>query len=158
MYGIDYTETFALVVKWNTIRVLFALAAFYDLELFQMDAITAFLNRDLDEIIYMDLPKGYEQAGMICKLLKSLYGLKQSPRQWYQKLENCLKSMGFRRSAADPCLYIQGTEPENLVYIAIYVDDLAIVGSFELATKLQNYLAAEFKMKDMGGIKRFLGV
>jgi len=83
MHGIDYTETFALVVKWNTIRLLFALAAFYDLELVQMDAITAFLNRDLDEIIYMDLPKGYEQVGMICQLLKSLYGLKQSPWQWY---------------------------------------------------------------------------
>jgi hypothetical protein len=79
MYSVDYTETFALVVKWNTIWVLFALAAFYNLELFQMDAITAFLNRDLDEVIYMDLPKGYEQVGMICRLLKSLYGLKQSP-------------------------------------------------------------------------------
>jgi hypothetical protein len=66
--------------------------------------------------------------------------------------------MGFRRSVADPCLSIQGTELENLVYIAIYVDDLAIVGSFELATKLRDYLAAEFKIKDIGGIKRFLGV
>jgi hypothetical protein len=79
MYGIDYTETFALVVKWNTIRVLFALAAFYDLELLQMEAITALLNGDLDEIIYMDLPEGYEQVGMICQLLKSLYELKQAP-------------------------------------------------------------------------------
>jgi hypothetical protein len=79
MYGIDYIKTFALVVKWNTIQVLFALAVFYNLELFQIDAIIAFLNKDLDKIIYMDLPKGYEQVGMICKLLKSLYGLKQLP-------------------------------------------------------------------------------
>ena len=158
MHGIDYTETFAPTVKWNTIRLLFALAAFYDLELFQMDAITAFLNGDLDEIIYMDLPEGHEQVGMICQLLRSLYGLKQAPRQWYQKLENCLKSIGFRRSAADPCLYIRGTEPENSVYIAIYVDDLAIVGSFEHTAKLRDYLAAEFKMKDIGKIKTFLGV
>jgi hypothetical protein len=66
--------------------------------------------------------------------------------------------MGFRRSFADPCLYIRGTEPENSVYIAIYVDDLAIVGSFEHITKLRDYLAAKFKMKDMGEIKTFLGV
>jgi hypothetical protein len=69
-----------------------------------------------------------------------------------------IKNMGLRRSFADPCLYIRGTEPENSVYIAIYVADLAIVGSFEHTTKLRDYLDAEFKMKDMGEIKTFLGV
>ena len=83
--GIDYGETFSPVVKFQSIRVLVALAAQYGLVLHQMDVVTAFLNGDLDETIYMQQPDGYVQKGkeqLVCKLNKSLYGLKQSPRCW----------------------------------------------------------------------------
>jgi hypothetical protein len=158
VYGVDYTETFAPVVKWATIRLLLLIAALFGLELVQMDVVTAFLNGDLDEIIFIDLPPGYEQAGMICQLLRSLYGLKQSPRQWYQKLHAFLISLGFRQSTADPCFYIRGTDPRKSCYIAVYVDDLAIAGPLDQVQQLQDYLSSTFKMKDMGDIKDFLGV
>jgi hypothetical protein len=138
--------------------LLLAITAFYGLEILQMDVITAFLNGGLSETIYMDLPEGYEQVGVICRLLRSLYGLKQSPRQWYQRLDSYLISLGFRRSVADPCLYIRGTNPKNSCYVAVYVDDLAIIGPLDQATQLQDYLAAEFKMKNLGNLKNFLGV
>jgi Reverse transcriptase (RNA-dependent DNA polymerase) len=158
VYGLDYIETFAPVVKWSTIRFLFAIAAFYDLDLIQMDVVTAFLYGDLKETIYMDLPPGYSEAGKICKLRKSLYGLKQSPRQWYQKLEVFLLGLNFRKSTADPCLFIRGKGLESSCFIAIYVDDLAICGSPSETLHLQEYLVDTFKMKDLGDLELFLGI
>ena len=129
VYGLDYIETFAPVVKWSTIRFLFAIAAFYDLELIQMDVVIAFLYSDLKETIYIDLPPGYSEAGKICKLRKSLYRLKQSPRQWYQKLDAFLLGLDFRKSTADPCLFIRGKGLKGSCFITIYVNDLAICRS-----------------------------
>jgi hypothetical protein len=152
-YGVDYTETFAPVTKFSTLRALFSLVTFHDLELQQMDVVTAFLNGDLEEEIFMELPEGYQQKGMVYRVLKSLYGLKQSSRQWYQKLDNFLISLGFKRSAADPCLYIR-----NKCWIAVYVDDLSIAGSLKEVDLLKDYLQDKFKMKDLGDLKNFLGL
>jgi hypothetical protein len=88
--GIDYNEVFSLVVKYSSIRVLLALVAQFDLELVQLDVKTAFLHRDLEEDIYMTQPDGFKVAGkenLVCKLNRSLYGLKQSPRQWYKRFD-----------------------------------------------------------------------
>ena len=84
---VDYNEVFSPVVKYSSIRILLALVAQLDLELVRMDVKTAFLHGDLDEEIYMNQPDGFKVVGkekMVCKLEKSLYGLKQSPRQWYK--------------------------------------------------------------------------
>ena len=84
--GVDYEETFSPVVRFASIRILLAIVAHMDLELHQMDVKTAFLNGELDEEIYMDQPKGFQVAGQerkVCRLQRSIYGLKQSPRQWY---------------------------------------------------------------------------
>lgn len=87
-YGIDYQETFALVAKLNTIRVLFSLAATRDWPLHQLDVKNAFMNGDFEEEVYMDIPPGFENSSnqdKVCRLKKSLYGLKQSPRAWFGK-------------------------------------------------------------------------
>ena len=95
--GIDYNETFAPVAKFQSIRLILALASMHDLELHQMDVKTAFLYGLLHEQVFMEQPEGFEQGkNMVWKLDKSLYGLKQAPRAWYRELDTSLKSLGFR--------------------------------------------------------------
>ena len=162
LYGVDYLETFAPVVKLTTIRTILALAAAHDLECEQMDVTTAFLNGDLDEDIYMQIPEGLRNAqneGMVCKLEKSLYGLKQAPRQWYAKIHHYLvHKLKFLGSDNDPCLYVRKSS-ENLLIIALYVDDLLIVGNSksEIAT-LKGELSKRFEMKDLGPASIMLGI
>ena len=91
--GIDYKETFSPVSKKDSLRIVMALVAHYDLELHQMDVKTAFLNGELEEEVYMDQPKGFETTGkenMVCKLKKSIYGLKRASRQWYLKFNDTI--------------------------------------------------------------------
>ncbi|MCO5562890.1 hypothetical protein L7F22_016526 [Adiantum nelumboides] len=95
-YGVDFQEIFSPGVKMTTLRMLLALVATEDMELDRMDAITAFLHGDLEEEIYMQQPEGFVQKGkehLICKLLKSLYGVKQSSRQWYHKFDAFMRSL-----------------------------------------------------------------
>lgn len=159
--GVDFLETFAPVAKFTTIRCILALGAAMDLEIHQMDVKTAFLNGELEEDIYMDQPQGFGQDGLehlVCKLKKSLYGLKQSPRTWYQRIDSFFTKEGFTRSQADHSLYIKQTG-EYLLIVLIYVDDLIILASH--LTKLawlKAKLKAEFEMSDLGELKYCLGV
>ena len=108
-YGTDYDETFCPVVRMESLRALIALSVQFDLQLHQVDVTTAFLNGELEEEVYMQQPKGFIHKGeehLVCKLKKSLYGLKQSPRCWNTALDKQLKEMGFVQSTSDPCLYI----------------------------------------------------
>ena len=98
-YGVDYTETFALVAKFNTVRVLLSLAANLDWPLQQFDVKNAFLHGNLKEEVYMDIPPGYasvSQPEMVCKLNKALYGLKQSPRAWFGRFQTAVRKYGCR--------------------------------------------------------------
>ncbi|MCO5577570.1 hypothetical protein L7F22_031401 [Adiantum nelumboides] len=109
-YGVNFQELFSPVVKMTTLRMLFALVATKDMELDQMDVITAFLHGDLEEEIYMQQPKGFVQKGkeyLVWKLLKSLFGLKQSSRQWYHKFDAFMRSLDYKRGNEDPCLYVK---------------------------------------------------
>jgi len=102
--GVDYTETFAPVAKFTSIRVLLALAAQHDWEIHQMDVKTAFLHGDLDVDIYMRQPEGFAEPGkedLVCQLKKSLYGLKQASRAWYQKIDAALAEMRFTSLASN---------------------------------------------------------
>lgn len=113
VHGVDYTETFAPVVKLTSIRIFLATVAVMDLETGQMDVVTAFLNGDLDEDIYMEVPDGFKdpkRPDLVCKLRKALYGLKQAPRQWYAKIHEFLvNDLGFASSPNDPCMYTRHT-------------------------------------------------
>ncbi|TPX52540.1 DNA-directed DNA polymerase, partial [Powellomyces hirtus] len=147
--GIDYDETYAPVVKFNTLRMLLAIAAHYDLEIHQMDVVTAFLNGDIDADIAMKLPEGCN--GGIVKLKRSLYGLKQSPRLWYKVLDTYLQKRGFIVSEFDSALYIKNNADGTFIFIAVYVDDLTIVAS-DIAERdtIKAAFKARFAMEDLG--------
>lgn len=95
--GLDYEETFAPVVRWSTVWLIVALATAFDWTLTHMDVVTAFLNGTLKETIFMKQPPGFAIPGkehLVCKLRKSIYGLKQSPRAWYEEVDSFLRSIG----------------------------------------------------------------
>lgn len=157
--GIDYTETFAPVVRYDSIRFLLALAVKNDLIIHQMDAVSAYLNGKLKETIYMQQPEEYDDgSGRVCKLKKSIYGLKQSGRVWNDTLNNELVNMGLQRSEVDQCLYYKVTEGES-IYIAIYVDDILLFcNNMDTLAVIKKTLGDKFKMKDMGEASSVLGM
>jgi transposase InsO family protein len=158
--GIDYTETFAPVVKMVTIRTVLAVAAAKDWELHQMDVHNAFLHGELEEEVFMKPPPGFSIhiPKMVCKLKKSLYGLKQAPRCWFAKLSTALKQFGFVQSRSDYSLFVLQNQKVHVV-VLVYVDDL-IIGGNDHATinSFKDYLHSCFHMKDLGKLKYFLGV
>jgi len=160
IYGVDYLDTYAPVVKLASIRILLAIAAIYGLEIHQMDVVTAFLAGELEEEIYMEQPEGFkvgtQDDDLVCLLRKSLYGLKQAPRVWNQRIRRFLESIGFKPTYSDPCVYIND---ETGVMIAMWVDDLVIFGK-DLASidAVKQQLKEEYEMKDLGELKYFLGI
>lgn len=158
-FGIDYSETYSPVVRYSTIRYLMGLAAKLDLDINQMDAITAFLQSDLNEDIYMAQPEEFDDnTGRVCKLNKAIYGLKQASRSWNNKLNKILLQKGYRKSKLDPCVYIK-TDRHALIIITIYVDDILIFSNNEkLKTEFKTSMMNNFKMKDIGNAKNCVGL
>lgn len=160
-YGLDYDETFSPVAKLTTVRVLLALAANKDWNLWQMDVKNAFLNGELDREIYMNQPMGFQSQDhpeYVCKLRKALYGLKQAPRAWYGKIAEFLTHSGYLVTPADSSLFVK-TSGRKLAIVLVYVDDLIITGDYEeeiLQTK--ENLSVRFQMKELGQLKHFLGL
>ncbi|KAE8732274.1 hypothetical protein F3Y22_tig00002237pilonHSYRG01326 [Hibiscus syriacus] len=160
-YGLDYDETFSPVAKLTTVRVLLALAANKDLNLWQMDVKNAFLHGELDREIYMTQPMGFQSQDhpeYVCKLRKALYRLKQAPRAWYGKIVEFLTKSGYSVTPADSSLFVKANEGK-LAIVLVYVDDLIITGDDEaeiLQTK--ENLSVRFQMKELGQLKHFLGL
>ncbi|GJZ22328.1 retrotransposon protein, putative, ty1-copia subclass [Tanacetum coccineum] len=157
--GIDYNEVFSPVVRHTSIRVILALTACKDYELEQLDVKTAFLHGNLEEVIYMRQPPGYEQGNKVCLLKKSLYGLKQSPRQWYRRFDEYMLSNGFKRSRYDSCVYYKSYAPGEYIYLLLYVDDMLIAckSKAEIGSA-KSLLKKEFDMKELGEAKKILGM
>lgn len=160
-YGIDYQETFAPVAKMNTVRVLLSLAANFNWPLKQFDVKNAFLHGELEEEVYMQLPPGFngpQTSGKVCRLQKALYGLKQSPRAWFGRFTDAMKRIGYHQGNSDHTLFIK-RKSGKVTLLIIYVDDMIITGDdTDEMKKLQEYLSTEFEMKDLGGLKYFLGI
>ena len=160
--GVDYNEVFSPVVKHSSIRILLALVAQFDLELAQLDVKTAFLHGELKEEIYMTQPNGFKVAGkekLVCKLHKSLYGLKQSPRQWYKRFDKFMSGQKYTRSLYDPCVYFRKLQDGTFIYLLLYVDDMLIASKSKVEIdKLKSQLSCEFEMKDLGEAKKILGM
>ncbi|KAI3647783.1 hypothetical protein MP228_008004 [Amoeboaphelidium protococcarum] len=157
--GIDYTETFAPVAKFTTIRLVLALAVYYGMYVWQMDFSTAFLNGELEDEIYMQGPEGTELEGKFVRLLRSLYGLKQAPRCWNTTVDKYIRKIGFKRSKADPCLYFKYTDDGKLFLIVLYVDDILLICQDKDAIKqVKKQMMERFDMKDLGKVDYMVGI
>lgn len=161
--GIDFGDSWAPVAQYATVRVVLATAAVEDYHIHQMDVDTAFLQSPVDEDVYVEAPQGYQKYGpngerLVYKLHKSLYGLKQSPRNWNLTIHEWLREYGCIRSPADPCLYII-RRGDSILIIVIYVDDLLIVGNCKrMIAAFKKAISLRFKMKDLGEVKYLLGM
>nr|GEW76705.1 retrotransposon protein, putative, Ty1-copia subclass [Tanacetum cinerariifolium] len=121
-YGIDYEETFSPVADIRAIRILIAIAAYYDYEIWQMDVKTAFLNGRLDEDIYTEQPEGYvdpKYPNRVCKRQRSIYGLKQASRQWNKRFDEEIKKFGFIQNCDEPCVYRKASG-SDVVFLILY--------------------------------------
>ena len=159
--GIDYDETFSPVVRFESVRSVVALAVHESMKLHQMDVKTAFLNGELNEIVFMKQPEGFVKEGkenLVCRLKKSIYGLKQSPRCWNTALDDHLKKVKFIQTKGDPCLYVS-TDGAETIIIAVYVDDILIGGKTDKRIAgVKIAIDERFEVKDMGELHYFLGV
>ncbi len=167
--GKDHQENHAPVVHDTTFHLTLNLKIMFKLKKHQFDVETAFLYGDLDELLYMEFPEGYEEylllhglrysASEYCLLLlKALYGLVQAARQWWKKMTEVMSQIGFHPSKADPCLFIkrkQHNEPP--AFVILYVDDGGIIGTQKVIKDVMNALSKVFKIKDLGEMKSFVG-
>lgn len=156
--GLDFNETYSPVSKLSTLRILLSIANQYRFHIHQMDFKTAFLNGDLSETIYMKQPPAFEENQKVCKLNKTIYGLKQSSQEWYHSLTNVLLQEGFVAGESDKCLFTKFKD-KILIYVLIYVDDLLLISNdINKMSLVKESLSKAFDMKDMGEIKHFLGI
>ena len=155
-YGIDYFETHSPVVKAKTLRIILIIAAKDDLELSQMDFDTAFLNGYLDELVYMEQPEGFivsDPKKRVCRLMKSIYGLKQAARVWFLAISKLIITLGWKQSKVDPCLFVKISKTKRRMYLGLYVDDTVISYHSEDKTEWEEdkmKIAGVFKIKDIG--------
>lgn len=160
-YGFDYTETFSPVVKPITIRTLLSIVVSGGWDISQLDISNAFLNGDLQETVYMVQPQGFidpHRPHYVCRLNKSLYGLRQSPRTWSQRLGTYLLTLGFKKSTADPSLFIYRTK-SCVCFVLVYVDDVIITcSSSTLIQEFIHQLSKEFDLRNLGPLHYFLGI
>lgn len=158
-HGFDYSETYSPVAKLDTLRAVLAIANKEKMTVHQMDVKSAFLNGSISEEIYMTQPEGHEKGkNLVCKLNKSLYGLKQASRAWNERFHSFVERLGFRRSTSDQCLYVKGTG-QNQVFLVLYVDDVLLIGRhLKLVEVVKKCLSTEFEMTDVGEVNCFLGM
>ncbi|KAL6490090.1 hypothetical protein MHYP_G00004350 [Metynnis hypsauchen] len=161
--GIDYKETFSPTANITSVRALMQVAVQEELILHQMDVKTAYLHAPMDCEVYMEQPEGFEVMSktgehLVCKLNKSLYGLKQSGRNWNMLLHDHLTGNGFVQNDADHCVYTRESRSEKVILL-VWVDDLIIAASDNIILRdVKEMLKRRFKMKDMGPLKHFLGI
>jgi hypothetical protein len=162
--GVDYSEVFSPVIRNTTIRSLLALSNAKNWEVHQMDVKTAFLQGNLEEEIYMRQPDGYvnkELPNHVCKLKKSIYGLKQSARCWNNAIDTFLKSSGYKQMESDPCLYMKSIRDQNgvikFVILSIHVDDILLFSNDScMLSEEKKLIGLKFKVDDMGEVKHVL--
>jgi hypothetical protein len=163
VYGRDYQETYSPTVKLSTIRCLLACAAQLQCGVQQMDIKTAYLNAEIDEEIYMRQPEGFTKTGkqgqqLVCKLHKSIYGLKQSGRNWYHTISSYLYSLGFNPSINGPCLFVKVTGG-TYYYVCIWVDDIIYFSvDPNFVNEFKEQIEKRFTISDLTPLHWFLGM
>ena len=158
--GIDYTDTFAPVAQLVSLRLLFTIVAIRDLELDQLDAVSAFLNGDVDTEIFLRQPQGFVLDSALCALRRSLYGLCQAARAWYTVLDRALASIQFFRLMTDMAVWVRcpGDTPSSISFVAAHVDDLVCGGSRLVVDSVKAHLLQRFNMRDLGPASVFVGL
>ncbi|KAL1194920.1 Retrovirus-related Pol polyprotein from transposon TNT 1-94 [Cardamine amara subsp. amara] len=161
IHGIDYDETYSPVAMLKSIRILLATAAYYDYEIWRMDVKTAFLNGIPEEDVYMTQPEGFtdpKNAGKVCKLHRSIYGLKQASRSWNLRFDEAVEKFDFIKNEEEPCVY-KKTSGSGVAFLVLYVDDILILGNdVPLLQSVKTWLVSCFSMKDMGEAAYILGI
>jgi hypothetical protein len=151
--GVDFIDTYSPVTKFTSVRIIMSIVTKFDLELHQLDVKTTFLNGELKEDIYMVQPEGFHVNGheeKVYKLKRSLYGLKQSSRQWYLKFHEAIIEISFKVSPLDHYVYIYN-DNDKLTILSLYVDNILLTRNCsEMIQRTKNFLGAKFGMKDMG--------
>ena len=163
-YGVDYFETHSPVVKAKSIRIMLIITAVFDLELKHIDFDTAFLNGFLLEEVYMIQPEGFEIGNplrRVCKLIKSIYGLKQAARVWYQSINELLNKLGWKATQVDPCFYTKVTKTGNKMFMSLYVDDSGI--AYKKCDEAEwiadkTAISEVYKIKDIGDMHWILNM
>ena len=159
--GIDFDETFAPVARIESIRLLLAVACILNVKLYQMDVKSTFLNGVLNEEVYVEQPKGFENPHFpnhVYKLKKALYGLKQAPRAWYERLTNFLVEKGYKRGGVDKILFIKSFK-SGITIAQIYVDDIVFGSTVNnKLTEFVEQMKNEFEMSMVGELNYFLGL
>ena len=157
--GYDYLETFSPVVRMETIRAILSLVPIKKLKIQQMDIKGAYLHGILKEKVYMQQPEGYDDGtGRVCLLIKTLYGLKQSGREWNAELNKKLKEFGFTPLQSDPCAYVR-RNGEHLEIITVWVDDLLLFAtSNDLMNKMKKEIQSKWTTTDLGEPEKIIGI
>nr|GEX19121.1 putative zinc finger, CCHC-type [Tanacetum cinerariifolium] len=159
--GIDYEETFSPIADIRAIRILIAIAAYYDYEIWQMDVKIAFLNGYLNEEVYMEQHEGFvnpKYPNRVCKLKRSIYGLKQASRQWNKRFDDEIEKFGFTQNRDEPCVYLKASG-SNITFLILYVDDILIMGnSIPMLQSVKTYIGKCFAMKDLGKAAYIIGI
>ncbi|KAL0413379.1 UNVERIFIED_CONTAM: Retrovirus-related Pol polyprotein from transposon TNT 1-94 [Sesamum radiatum] len=159
--GVDFEETYSPVAIAKSIRILLAIAAWYDYEIWQMDVKTTFLNGFVEEEVFMDQPEGFTTVGeeqKVCRLQMSIYGLKQASRSWNTGFDEVIRGYDFIKNDYDPCVYkkISGS---SIAYLVLYVDDILLIGNdVKMLGDIKVWLSTQFSMKDMGEASYILGI
>jgi hypothetical protein len=158
--GLDFRETFTPVARLEAIRLLLAYSSLNDIKLYQIDVKSAFLNGEINELVCVEQPPGFEDLrnlNHIYRLKKALYGLKQAPRAWYERLSGFLIKQGFKQGMVDTTLFTKDID-RDLFICQIYVNDI-IFGSTNdaLSHEFATMMSREFKMSMIDELNFFLG-
>ncbi|GKA71265.1 retrotransposon protein, putative, ty1-copia subclass [Tanacetum coccineum] len=160
-YDVDYDETFSPDADIRGIRILLAIAAFYDYEILLMDVKTAFLNGHLSEDVYMVPPEGFvdpKHPNKVCKLQRSIYGLKQASRSWNKRFDVEIKKIDFTQNPDEPCVYLKASG-SNVAFLVLYVDDILLMGNnVTMLQEDKSWICECFSMKDLGEATYILGI
>lgn len=153
--GVDYHETFAPVVNWTTVRFLLIMSILLNLKTKQVDYVAAFIQSDIDTEVFVEMPRGFSTPGKVLRLKKSLYGLKQSPRNHFNNLSSKLEELGFEASEADPCLFVS-----DKVICLVYVDDTLFFSREEsdIDSVISGLRSLGMELEEESDVAGFLGV
>jgi len=159
--GVDYDETFSSVAMLKSIRILLAIVAHYNYEIWQMDVKTTFLNENLTKDMYMTQPEGFISKSFpnqVCKLNRSIYVLKQASRSWNIQFDKAVKMFDFIKNLDEPCVY-KKVSRSKIIFLVLYVDDIILIGNnIGMLQSVMVWLSKNFSMKDLGEASYMLGI